>query len=103
MNTEYVAIQGDRWDTIAYKAYGDASKFNPIIEANPSVSLVTSFAGGERLVVPIIEISNLTDKSLLPPWKRIPSEAEKQAEATAPLFLDIKTTGGLGSFDQSFD
>lgn len=103
MNTEYIAIQGDRWDTIANKAYGDATAMNPIFDANPAMALVTSFEGGERLIVPIVEISNTTDKSLLPPWKRVPSINEKQAAATAPLFLNIQTTGGLGSFDQSFD
>jgi len=103
MFTEYIATQGDRWDSIAYKAYGDASQMNPIIEANPSISLSTSFVGGERLLIPIIEVKNETDKSLLPPWKRVPSDLEKQAAVTAPLLLDIKTTGGLGSFDQSFD
>jgi phage tail protein X len=102
-NTEYITIQGDRWDTIALKAYGDASQINPIIDANPSVAIVISFEGGVRLVVPIIEISASTDKSLLPPWKRVPTLGEQQAAVSPPLFLNIKSSGGLGSFDNSFD
>lgn len=103
MNTEYIAIQGDRWDTIAQKAYGNAAAMNEIFDANPSMALITSFEGGERLIVPIIEQESSMDKSLLPPWKRIPSTLEKQAAATAPLFLNMQTSGGLGSFDQSFE
>ncbi len=103
MNTEYVAVQGDRWDTVAYKAYGNAGQINPIIDANPLLALVTSFEGGERLVVPIIEVSAETDNSLLPPWKRVPVLSVKHAAAAAPLFLNMQSSNGMGSFDQSFD
>lgn len=102
-NTSYIAIEGERWDTIAFKAYGNALQFNEIIDANPSISIVDVFEGGEKLIIPIIEVSATTDKSLLPPWKRVSSVGELTAAATAPLLLNIKSSGGVGSFDQSFD
>lgn len=69
--TEYLTIQGDRWDTVAYKAYGDATMVQPIIEANKEVYLTEILPAGVRLLVPIIEVAEVkTDPELLPPWKR---------------------------------
>jgi len=68
---EYVVKGGDRWDTIAYKAYGDASLFNGIIDANPSVVVTATLIAGTRLIIPILEDSEIVvDSQLLPPWKR---------------------------------
>jgi len=69
--TEYLTMQGDRWDTVAFKAYGDATMVQPIIEANKEVYLTEILPAGVRLLVPIIEVvDNQTDPALLPPWKR---------------------------------
>lgn len=69
--TEYLTIQGDRWDTVAHKAYGDATKIQPIIEANKEVYLTEILPAGVRLLIPIIEVvEDLKDPALLPPWKR---------------------------------
>ena len=68
---EYIAKQGDRWDTIAFKAYGDASLVNGIIEANPKIVISPTIAEGTRVVVPILEQGEIQiDSELLPPWKR---------------------------------
>lgn len=68
-HTKYITVDGDRWDTIAYKAYGDALKITPIIEANPNVPKTPVLASGITLYVPIMEQAT-TDVNLLPPWKR---------------------------------
>jgi len=69
--TEYVVKQGDRWDTIAFKAYGDASLIEGIIEANLSVVISPVLEVGTRLVIPILEDGDIQlDSELLPPWKR---------------------------------
>jgi len=80
--TQYVTLQGDRWDTIAWKAYGtvgqitvpDGRKLNAfqyIMEENPSVAIYKKFPAGIRIKIPIIERAEiLTDTELLPPWKR---------------------------------
>jgi len=70
MNTEYITIKGDRWDTVAFKAYGDASRFREIIEANPDVPVTPIIEQNTRLNIPIIEKVVQTDTSKLPPWKR---------------------------------
>lgn len=103
MNTEYVTVEGDRWDTIAYKAYGDASKFQQIIEANPEAVVGAVFEPGIRLIVPIVETVNSTDKNLLPPWKRGETEGETSAALAAFTYKDIKPSIFGGSFDGSFD
>lgn len=68
---EYVTKQGDRWDTIAFKAYGDASLVNGIIEANTSIVISPILEIGTRVIVPILEPGEIQiDSELLPPWKR---------------------------------
>jgi phage tail protein X len=70
-STQYIAKQGERWDTIAHKAYGSASLFHGIIVANPSVPVTPRLAGGTVLTIPIIaEAEVQTDKEKLPPWKQ---------------------------------
>ena len=68
---EYVTKQGDRWDTIAFKAYGDSSLINGIIEANTSIVISPILEAGTRVIVPILESGEIQiDSELLPPWKR---------------------------------
>ena len=68
--TEHITQEGERWDTIAYKAYGDAAEVNRIIEANPTVPVNPVLPSGIRLLVPIVQtVSVEIDDKLLPPWK----------------------------------
>jgi phage tail protein X len=67
--TPYITQQGDRWELIAYKAYGDVTKQKEIIEANPDLALVVAFDEGVTIELPIIPETN-TQTSNLPPWKR---------------------------------
>jgi len=68
---EYVAKQGDRWDTIAFKAYGDATLINGLIEANPTIVISPILEIGTRVIVPILEQGEIQINSeLLPPWKQ---------------------------------
>ena len=68
---EYVSKQGDRWDIIANKAYGDPTLINGIIEANTTLSITPIIPVGYRIIVPILEIGEIQiDSELLPPWKR---------------------------------
>lgn len=65
----YITKQGDRWDSIADSAYGDVTKMNDVIEANPDIAMVAAFDEGITLKLPIIEDVN-TQNELLPPWKQ---------------------------------
>lgn len=79
--TEYITRAGDRWDLMAFKAYGtvndivmgDGTKVNAmsaIANANPGIALEDVLAEGLVLQIPIVPIAGVnTDKSLLPPWK----------------------------------
>lgn len=98
----YTTKEGDRWDTIALKAYGDATKFDPIIQSNTGVPLNTVFAGGVKLRIPVIETQSETDPESLPPWKRITAPSTNQAKAAVNEFLN-PSSGLAGSFDESFD
>jgi hypothetical protein len=80
--TDYITRTGDRWDLIAWKAYGtfdtiqldDGTQVNAmayIIDNNPDVSVDDILDPGILLQVPIIPstvIPLATD--LVPPWKQ---------------------------------
>ena len=63
----YTTVQGDTFDMLAYRAYGDEFKAHYIIQANPDYANVLVFDAGITLIVPIISKSAA---SSLPPWKR---------------------------------
>lgn len=68
---EYITKDGDRWDTIANKAYGDPTLFAGIIEANTATVISPIIQTGTRLIIPILEQNEIeVDAELLPPWKR---------------------------------
>lgn len=51
---EVVAVSGETWDKIAYRAYGDGyeSMMDDILAANRQYSRVLAFDGGEIVYVP---------------------------------------------------
>lgn len=70
-NTEYITLEGERWDTVAYKAYGDPTAIEDIIDANPDVAITARLEAGIRLQIPVKDtLAVEVDTTLLPPWKR---------------------------------
>lgn len=65
----YTTREGDRWDLIAFRMYGDAYKFEAIIAANSHVPIHPVLPGGLELRIPLLELVTV-EASLLPPWKR---------------------------------
>lgn len=61
---------GDRWDLLAWKYYGDATRYEEIIAANPEVPILPILPAGIMLVIPVIEDDEPTDTQDLPPWKQ---------------------------------
>ena len=51
--TQYVCSNGDMWDAIAYRLYGDELMFPEIMKANRAYARVLTFEGGEVLSVPV--------------------------------------------------
>lgn len=72
---EHLTIDGDRWDLLAYRYYGDAAKQSVLLEANRSLFLdpvsvpPMILTSGIKLIVPVIEDDEIDDSDL-PPWKR---------------------------------
>lgn len=67
MPDAYTSIQGDTWDTIAYKVYGEESAMVQLIEANNDLAHIAIFSAGVQVTCPTIapEASHI-----LPPWRR---------------------------------
>lgn len=80
--TDYTTKAGDRWDMIAYKAYGtvetitledggEVNAMSHIINANPDVPIDSVLQEGLLLKIPVIVNANVkTEAELVPPWKR---------------------------------
>lgn len=68
--TSYTVQDGDRWDELAYRYYGDATNIKPLIDANPLVPIIPELVGGTVLFIPIFDAQTLQDFNNLPPWKR---------------------------------
>ncbi|MGH7247595.1 MAG: tail protein X [Pseudomonadota bacterium] len=64
----HVTVAGERWDLLAWRYYGDATRFNPIIMANASVPIEPVFAAGMVIEVPVLSARNSSGTDL-PPWK----------------------------------
>ena len=64
---EHVTSSNERWDTLAYKYYGDAKLYEPIIRANEHIKVSAILDEGIKLYIPIgITMENETEK--LTPW-----------------------------------
>ena len=66
---KYITRGGERWDNIAYLAYGDAFRYGEIILANPNVPKYDVFPQGVTVNVPVSTESESAALNL-PPWKR---------------------------------
>lgn len=62
-------VQGDTWDTLARRAYGDERKAQKLMEARANIALLDYqvFPGGVTVVVP--ELPEGTSDSDLPAWR----------------------------------
>ena len=87
---EHKTIDGDRWDLLAYRYYGDAGKQSILLEANrglflePLIVPPMILSAGLTLIIPVIDEDDVDDSDL-PPWKRTNPEYETS---------DIRGVGG---------
>ncbi len=66
----HLTVAGERWDSLAWQYYGDATLFSPIVMANPGIPIEAVFGAGLIVGVPILQVSAVEDNADLPPWKR---------------------------------
>ncbi|MCM1275456.1 MAG: tail protein X [Lachnospiraceae bacterium] len=64
----YTTVQGDKWDGIAYKVYGDTKYTDVLIAANHRYRHIYIFSAGIELDMPDVETRVTPDD--LPPWKK---------------------------------
>ena len=62
----YSTIQGDVWDMIAFKVYGDTDLTYLLLDANPAYVKTTIFDSGVLITVPEAPEETTSD---LPPWR----------------------------------
>ena len=66
----HLTREGDRWDLIAWRYYGNPLEIARLIAANPHLPLAERFASGLTVFVPVIRQSDTQRQDLLPPWFR---------------------------------
>jgi len=66
MNLTHLTIEGDTWDAIAQRYYGNAYRYPPIIAANPHVPITPVLPAGVLLTIPVLAPESSTQS--LPPW-----------------------------------
>jgi phage tail protein X len=67
----HITTAGERWDSLAWQYYGDATLFSPIIQTNPQIPIEAVFEAGLNIGVPLlIQNPTVSPSSDLPPWKR---------------------------------
>jgi len=67
---EHITVDGDRWDLIAYRYYGDANRIAPLAEANEHLRLSPVLESGLPVRVPILDDDDELSPDEVPPWKR---------------------------------
>lgn len=70
MATTYRTRQGDTWDVISKRLYGDEHYFDVLISANIEHRKIVVFPYGIVLTVPDINTESTEYEAGLPPWKR---------------------------------
>lgn len=68
---QYITTEGERWDNVAFKMYGNAGLSEILIKANPEVSISDVIYPGTVLNIPVIQAFEAeVSLDILPPWKR---------------------------------
>lgn len=70
---EHVTQAGERWDSLAWRYYGNPMDYSRIIEANPALDISSALPSGIKVLIPVLPSSAATQAlqaEELPPWKR---------------------------------
>ncbi|CAI8825496.1 Tail protein X [Pseudomonas sp. IT-232MI5] len=64
----HLTTEGERWDQLAWRYYGDAHRYGPIADANPNVPLNATLPSGLTLAIPLLAARPTAQD--VPPWMR---------------------------------
>lgn len=64
---KHVTKQGERWDNISYRYYGDPLDYDRIIKANPHISFCEVLPTGATVYIPVLNVAP-TNNANMPPW-----------------------------------
>jgi phage tail protein X len=67
--TTYNTVEGDVWDLISFKQYGDEAFINILINANPHLRHIEVFDGDIQITIPDKPEIPYDSPQKLPPWK----------------------------------
>lgn len=67
---EHITGEAERWDSLAWRYYGDATRYEPIISANPGIAILPWLPGGVKLYIPVLEKPAGVSSPAAPPWLR---------------------------------
>lgn len=68
INLRHITTDGERWDQLAYRYYGDALAYERLVAANSHIPMMMVLPGGLELAIPVIELSNRISALESPPW-----------------------------------
>jgi len=64
----HITTEGERWDQLAWRYYGNPHRYLPVMQANPHIPLTSVLPANLTLSIPVLEAETATDD--LPPWMR---------------------------------
>lgn len=65
----HLSSDGDRWDLLAWKYYGDPMLLGVIVMANPGLPIEPVLPAGWTVMIPLLQ-QTATVAADLPPWTR---------------------------------
>lgn len=65
---QHIASDGERWDTLSYQYYGNATNYEVIIKANRHLAIKPTLRAGQVVLIPIIAPPPSNNPP--PPWLR---------------------------------
>ena len=67
---QHMVVQGDVWDYLSWKLYGDEGFTHVLLEANPELRHIVKFEKSVMINVPDRPQTRAQSSASLPPWKR---------------------------------
>lgn len=70
--TRYLCVAGETWDSVALVVYGNERYAAELLSANPRISFLPVFTGGELLNLPLVDLVPDAGPKYMPetaPWK----------------------------------